>query len=125
MNRSLLSRYVQNLRMRRGYSLDYIAAKTKFELVEYIKFEENPESFPLCRCLEIFNFMDLTVAELNEFQLIAYHILGNPGNLTREELKNYTHSKSGLNPEKNVISLWGKRELEVADSEESSSETEC
>ncbi len=124
MRRSPLSNYVQCLRARRGFSVDFIAAKADLKIIEYIKFEENPEKTPLSICAKFFNILNLSKMEFVDFQVISRLANARADLAARGSEELDPNRESNLKESQNVVSLRGMREM--ANPTESNSEgNEC
>lgn len=110
-DRSPLARYVQSLRARRGFSVDFVATRAKVGIVDYIQFEQAPEHTPLSVCWEIFQALDVSDDEFVDFQVLAKLVLEKTPKSLSDIRQNTPVFASEPETAPNCVSLWGKRDL--------------
>lgn len=119
--RTLLSRYIQCLRARKGFSVDFVSTQAQLSIVDYIQFEEDPQKIPLNKVARIFNSLLMNSNEFMDFQLISKIVtLPNYENKT----KNSEELEFKLPLDERILSLRGKREILLKD-ELKSEDSEC
>jgi hypothetical protein len=109
MERSSLSKYAQTIRLRSGFSIDYLAYASGLNIEDIIQFEEAPETLPLFMICKIFDTLHITNDEFIQFQMVNLNQYRK--NFIKNKNTEIIESKNILHNFENVISLFGSKTL--------------
>jgi len=125
MSRSLLSRYIKSIRVKKDFSVEYVSQRAGVTAVEYIRFEELPEKMPIRDTTKFIKALSMDTKEFFYYQFIAF-LCFFPGQRNVEDFTNPTvKHKNNLHETDNVLSLQGKREIPDMGKPPCSEKDEC
>lgn len=71
MEKSSLSHYIQSLRLRRGYSTEFVASRARIELSDYLRYEKSPETARASYHPRILSILCTDSYDYLDFQIMA------------------------------------------------------